>query len=168
MNDNSMAAYLDKLTIAVLIPCYNEAATIATVIRDFHNILPEANIYVCDNNSNDGTDKIAEAAGAIVIYELRKGKGYAVRRLLHEVDADFFILVDGDSTYLASEVEKLLSEAFIKRAYMVVGARVSNDPRKAFRPLHKIGNRLITKTINLLFNTNLTDVLSGYRVLSKN
>lgn len=168
MNHSSTVNYLDKLEIAVLIPCYNEAATIATVIRDFHNILPGANIYVCDNNSNDGTDKIAEDAGAIVMYELRKGKGYAVRRLLHEVDADFFVLVDGDSTYPASELKKLLSEALIKRAYMVVGSRVSIEPKKSFRPLHKLGNKVITKTINLLFNTNLTDVLSGYRVLSKN
>lgn len=154
--------------IAIIIPCYNESTTIAAVISDFRKILPEAHIFVCDNNSNDNTGKIAEAAGAIVIYESRKGKGYAIRRLLHEIDADWFILVDGDSTYPASEVKKLLSEAVTTKAHMVIGARVSQDPQRAFRPLHSLGNKLITYTINLLFKTNLTDVLSGYRVLSKN
>jgi glycosyltransferase involved in cell wall biosynthesis len=159
--------YLNKLKLAVLIPCHNESETIETVIWDFRNILPEAIIYVCDNNSNDGTDKKAKDSGAVVMHELRKGKGYAVRRLLNEVDADFYILVDGDSTYSASEVKNLLSEAIIKKAHMVVGVRIPIDPKKVFRHLHGLGNKLITKTINLLFNSNLKDVLSGYRVLSK-
>lgn len=167
MNNNDIDHYLKELKLAVLIPCHNESATIATVIDDFHNILPEANIYVCDNKSNDGTDKIARSAGAVVMYELRKGKGYAVRRLLNEVDADFYILVDGDSTYYASELKNMLSEAIIKKANMVVGARVPIEPKNAFRPFHGLGNKVITKTINLLFNCNFNDVLSGYRVLSK-
>jgi glycosyltransferase involved in cell wall biosynthesis len=168
MYKNDISKYVNNLRIAILIPCYNESTTIATVISDFRNIISESDIYVCDNNSNDGTAKIAEDAGAIVIYESRNGKGYAVRRLFHEVEADYFILVDGDSTYSANELPKLLSEIIVKKAFMVVGARNSIDPRRSFRPLHQLGNKLITKTINLLFNTNLTDVLSGYRVLSRN
>lgn len=168
MYNNDISKDLKNFRIAILIPCYNESTTIATVISDFRNIIPESDIYVCDNNSNDGTAQIAEAAGAIVMYESRKGKGYAVRRLFHEVEADYFILVDGDSTYAANDLPKLLSEIIAKKAFMVVGARSPIDPRRSFRPLHQLGNKLITKTINLLFNTNLTDVLSGYRVFSKN
>lgn len=168
MYKNDISKYSKNYQIAILIPCYNESATIATVISDFRNILSDADIYVCDNNSNDGTAQIAEAAGAIVMYESRKGKGYAVRRLLHEVDADLFILVDGDSTYYANELPKLISEIILKKAFMVVGVRRPIDPKGSFRPLHQLGNKLITKIINLLFNTNLTDVLSGYRVLSRN
>lgn len=168
MYKNDISKYLKNFRIAILIPCYNESATIATVISDFRNILSEAEIFVCDNDSNDGTAQLAEAAGAIVLHESRRGKGYAVRRLLHEVEADLFILVDGDSTYPANELPKLLSEIIIKKAFMVVGVRSPIDPKGSFRPLHQLGNKLITKTINLLFNTNLTDVLSGYRVLSRN
>ena len=161
-----MTEYLKNCRIAILIPCYNEAATIGRVISDFRNILPEADIFVCDNNSNDGTNIIAKSAGAITMFESRKGKGYALRRLFHENDADFFILVDGDSTYPAGEVNNLLSEAITTKAHMVVGAEWLENPQKSFRSLHSFGNKLITKTINFLFQNNLTDVLSGYRVLS--
>jgi glycosyltransferase involved in cell wall biosynthesis len=168
MYKNGLCVDLTNFRIAILIPCYNESATIAKVISDFRNILSDADIYVCDNDSNDGTAQIAEAAGATVMYESRKGKGYAVRRLLHEVEADFFILVDGDSTYPAVELPNLLSEIIEKKAFMVVGVRRAIDPKGSYRPLHQLGNKLITKAINLLFNTNLTDVLSGYRVLTRN
>lgn len=153
--------------VAVLIPCYNEAVTIAGVIADFRGALPQAGIYVCDNNSTDGTGPIAAQAGALVLNESRQGKGYAVRRLLNEVEADFYLLVDGDGTYPAATAAQLLKPVLTGQAHMVVGTRLAEHSPGAFRGMHKFGNRLITGTINLLFKSRLADVLSGYRVLTR-
>ena len=153
--------------IAVLIPCYNEELTIAKVVQDFKKALPEAEIFVFDNNSTDNTKEKALKAGAKVFFEKNRGKGNVVRRMFREVDADVYVLVDGDDTYPAEEVRKLIEPVIDKKADMVVGSRLERSEKGAFRKFHKFGNRLITGLINLLFKTSLTDVLSGYRAFSK-
>jgi glycosyltransferase involved in cell wall biosynthesis len=166
MNTNTID-HIQTSRIAILIPCYNEAATIAGVIEEFRSTLPSAEIYVYDNNSNDGTDRIAQSAGAIVRYELRQGKGYVVRRMFQEVDADIYIMVDGDETYSSSEVHELIKPLLTHRAHMVVGTRLAEYQAGSFRSMHRFGNSFITKIINFLFKSSLTDVLSGYRVYSR-
>lgn len=153
--------------IAVLIPCYNEARTIATVIADFRRYLPEAAIWVCDNASDDGTGEIARQAGASVIRETKRGKGYAIRRLFREVEADLYLMTDGDSTYPAADAPRLLAPVAAGEADMVVGIRLIAHDQGSFRQLHKLGNHLITGGVNRLFGSKLSDVLSGYRVLSR-
>ena len=155
------------IDIAVLIPCYNEASTISNVVADFKAALPEARIYVYDNYPTDATGRIAKDAGAIVGHEQRQGKGYVVRRMFQEIDADYYVLVDGDGTYPASKARRLLEPALNGKAHMVVGTRLEAHEKGSFRSMHKFGNNLITKIINILFGTRLTDILSGYRVLSK-
>lgn len=155
--------------LAVLIPCHNEALTIGRVVEDFQRSCPEAEIWVCDNRSRDGSSEIAAAAGARVIHEARLGKGYAVRRLFAVVEADVYVLVDGDGTYPAERVREL-TEPVLQQGYdMVVGSRLM--PGRAvggrFRPGHVLGNRLVTGSINLIFDGDLTDVMSGYRALSR-
>jgi glycosyltransferase involved in cell wall biosynthesis len=155
------------LRVAVLIPCYNEALTIASVVTGFAAELPDAHVYVCDNNSTDGTRGLAAAAGAIVLREKRQGKGYALASMLGMVDADVYVLVDGDSTYPAEKVHELLAPLVAQQADHVVGARVAEDPRKAYRPMHSAGNRIVTFLVNRIFSTSLRDVMSGYRAFSR-
>jgi glycosyltransferase involved in cell wall biosynthesis len=149
--------------IAVVIPCYNEALTIAKVIEDFRTQLPDSRIVVFDNNSTDGSADIASRHGAEVIPVLRQGKGYVIARMLERIDADYFIMADGDDTYPAEEVQKLLEPLRRQQADMTVGTRLQVFSDKAFRPLHVMGNRLVRGLINRIFDANLTDIMSGYR-----
>jgi glycosyltransferase involved in cell wall biosynthesis len=151
--------------VAVLIPCYNEAATIAQVVGDFHAALPGAEVYVYDNNSTDGTGEAASAAGAVVVREARQGKGHVVRRMFRDIDADVFVLVDGDATYDAASLPKLIGE-LAAGADMVVAARVSQDSA-AYRRGHQFGNRTLTGFVAAVFGKELRDMLSGYRVMSR-
>ncbi len=148
--------------VAVLIPCYNEELSIKRVIEDFKLELPNAKIYVYDNNSKDNTYKIAKEAGAIVRREYNQGKGNVVRRMFREVEADIYVLVDGDNTYLAKDVHKLIEPIREGKADMVVGDRMSQGKYKQENKLlfHEFGNKLVIKTINSLFNSNLKDVMS--------
>ncbi len=153
--------------IAVLIPCYNEAQTIEKVVRDWRTQLPEATIYVYDNNSTDHTDDIARVAGAVVRYEYRQGKGNVIRRMFREVDADCYIMVDGDDTYPAEYAHQMADLVLNKGADMVIGDRLSStykDENK--RPFHNFGNSLVRTAINHLFKTDIRDVMTGYRAFS--
>jgi len=150
-----------------LIPCYNEAATIGKVVDDFRAELPEAPIYVFDNCCTDETAKIAADHGAVVLREPRKGKGFVVDSMLDRVDADGYVMVDGDDTYPADKVHELLAPVLSGDADMVVGARLDEYGEKSFRPLHVAGNNLVRKLVNLIFGTRLTDILSGYRAFNR-
>lgn len=154
-------------TIAVLIPCYNESKTIAKVIADFREQLPEARIYVYDNNSTDGTAAIASEAGAIVCYETRQGKGNVIRRMLSDISADCYLLVDGDDTYPASYAQSMCELVLEKRYDMVIGDRLSSTYfQENKRPFHNIGNRMVRYAINKIFHSNINDIMTGYRALS--
>ena len=153
--------------IAILIPCYNEELTIATVVRDFRAELPEAEIYVFDNNSTDRTVERALEAGAQVSHERRQGKGYVVQSMFAQVDADIYVMVDGDGTYPASEVHRLIEPIALDKAEMVVGSRLLPTSGSDFRPLNKLGNRFFLEVINFIFKVKLSDVLSGYRAFSR-
>ena len=153
--------------VAVLIPCFNEAIAIGRVVRDFRAHLPDAVVYVYDNNSRDDTAQVARAAGAIVRHEPRQGKGNVVRRMFAEVDADAYVLVDGDATYDAASAPEMLARLRRERLDMVVGTRVPVGSSSTFRAGHRLGNTLFTRTIALLFGQQFTDVLSGYRCLSR-
>lgn len=157
------------MDIAVLIPCYNEEKTIAKVVSDFRAQLPLARICVFDNNSSDATAAVASAAGAEVVGELRPGKGNVVRSMFRRVDADIYIMVDGDDTYPAEDAESLIRPIAEKRADMVIGDRLSNNTydRENKRLLHGFGNRLVRRLINRLFKARLTDIMSGYRSFSR-
>jgi glycosyltransferase involved in cell wall biosynthesis len=152
--------------IAVLIPCYNEAEAIGSVIRDFAAALPEASIYVYDNNSRDRTREIAAAAGAIVRTETFQGKGNVVRRMFADVEAEVYVLVDGDGTYHAPSARGMVDDLLTNSLDMVNGARVP-VAAAAFRPGHVLGNRMLTGTVALIFGDRLKDMLSGYRVMSR-
>jgi glycosyltransferase involved in cell wall biosynthesis len=152
--------------VAVLVPCFNEEATIAKVIADFRAALPEATIYVYDNNSTDRTVEIARAAGALVRREMRQGKGNVVRRMFADVDADIYVLVDGDATYDATSVRAMISRLLEDRLDTVIAARVPKEAG-AYRPGHQAGNRLLTRFFAVTFKATFTDVLSGYRVFSR-
>ena len=154
--------------IAVVIPCFNEAATIGKVIDDFREQLPAADIVIFDNRSTDDTASVAEARGATVLYEPRQGKGYVVDAILNRVDADVFLMVDGDDTYPANCAHRLLDPVLADRADMVIGARLADYSDKSFRPLHVMGNRLVRGLINTIFGVKLTDILSGYRAFNRN
>jgi glycosyltransferase involved in cell wall biosynthesis len=154
------------MNIAVLIPCYNEQQTIAPVVESFRAALPSAAIYVYDNNSKDETARVAEAAGAIVRQEPMQGKGWVVRRMFSEIDADFYVLVDGDDTYDAALAPQMIEQASEQRLAMLVGRRVAVSAA-AYRTGHQWGNRMFTRSIALLFGSRLEDILSGYRVLSR-
>ncbi len=154
-------------TIAVAIPCYNEARTIRAVIEEFRACLPEASIHVIDNDSSDDTAQIARSAGANVLLVPARGKGEVVRVIFREIDADILIMVDGDQTYPAERARDLLQPIVEGRAEMVVGNRLELYAASSFRPLHRFGNRLVLRTINSLFNAKLSDVLSGYRAFSR-
>jgi len=157
------------MKIAVLIPCYNEEKTIEKVIKDFKKELPEADIYVYDNNSKDKTAQIAKESGAIVKHEYRQGKGNVVRSMFRDVDADIYVMVDGDDTYPAEEVHKLIEPVVNGEADMVIGDRLTNGTygKENKRHFHEFGNNLVKKAINLTFNTNLKDIMTGYRVFNK-
>lgn len=153
--------------VAIAIPCYNEAITIAKVVEDCRRVLPDATIRVFDNNSTDESAALARRAGAVVVRENRQGKGYVMQTILERAQADALIVVDGDDTYPAEEVERLLAPIRDGEADMVVGTRLENAPGSSFRPLHRLGNRMIAGVLNSLFGSRLTDVLSGYRVFSR-
>lgn len=153
--------------IAVLIPCYNEAATVEKVIRDFRQALPQAEIHVFDNNSDDGTGRIAAEAGAIVTREKKQGKGHVVAAMFEKVDADYYVIVDGDDTYPAERVEALLAPVLAGEADMVVGKREAADAEAAYRRFHVFGNWLVGKLINVIFGANLEDIMSGYRAFTR-
>jgi glycosyltransferase involved in cell wall biosynthesis len=153
--------------LAVLIPCYNEEKTVAQVIHDFARHCPEAEIFVFDNNSTDRTSALAEAAGAVVIRSPRQGKGQVVRHMFDLIEADIYLMVDGDSTYPAEYAPLLIEELLTTRADMVVGARLGKFKGGSFRRFHRLGNHLITRLIRLLFNITILDVLSGYRVFTR-
>lgn len=158
-----------NLNVAVLIPCLNEEVTVEKVVKDFKEHLASFSpiIYVFDNNSTDKTASKAQAAGAIVIPSKRQGKGYVVQHMFNTIDADIYIMVDGDDTYPADYASKLIAELLTSGADMVVGARLVEYEKKSFRPFHNFGNRLVAWLISSLFETKVTDVLSGYRVFSK-
>lgn len=153
--------------IAVLIPCYNEAMTVAKVIADFRQSLPAADIYVFDNASSDDTAARALDAGARVIAVPAKGKGNVVRSMFRDVDADVYLMVDGDDTYPASHALRVLADVLAGDADMVVGTRLDDHGDKAFRRFHGVGNRLVRGVISRLFQTPIADVLSGYRAFSR-
>lgn len=154
------------LRVAVLVPCLNEAVTIGRVVAEFRERLPRALIYVYDNGSTDDTPAAARAAGAIVRREARRGKGNVVRRMFADVQADVYVMVDGDGTYDASSVAAMLSRLVEERLDMVIGARVSAT-QTAFRAFHGFGNRALTALVSRLFGSPLTDMLSGYRLMSR-
>lgn len=153
--------------IAVLIPCYNESKTIGKVVRDFRQALPEAVIYVYDNNSTDHTDEIARQAGAVVRYEYQQGKGNVVRRMFREIDACCYIMADGDDTYPADCAPEMARLVLEKNADMVVGDRLSSTYfTENKRPFHNFGNALVRASINWLFKTDIRDIMTGYRAFS--
>lgn len=152
--------------IAVLIPCYNEAASIEAVVRDFRASLPQAEIFVYDNNSTDDTIAIARAAGAIVRRETRQGKGFVVRRMFADIEADVYVIVDGDDTYDAAAAPKLVETLLAEDCDLVNGARVPTN-EAAFRAGHKLGNRLLSSLVSMIFGKRNTDMLSGYKALSR-
>lgn len=154
------------MSVAILIPCHNEAITIRKVITDFRAVLPEAEIHVCDNNCTDGTGDLAKTEGAKVWYEKQLGKGNAVRRLFREVEADWYLLVDGDATYEAQSALEMLRLGQEEGFDFVTGARVPADPA-CWRPGHGFGNRLLTGLVKNLVGDNSSDLLSGYRLLSR-
>ena len=154
--------------IAILIPCYNESQTIAKVVRDFREALPEADIYVYDNNSTDGTDKIAAEAGAIVRYEYRQGKGNVIRSMFRDIDADCYLMIDGDDTYPAQHAREMCDLVLNKGVDMVIGDRLSSTYFKENkRPFHNVGNRTVRFLINKIFKSKVKDIMTGYRAFSK-
>jgi glycosyltransferase involved in cell wall biosynthesis len=152
--------------IAVLVPCFNEEAAITGVVRAFREALPQATIYVYDNNSTDRTAEVARASGAQVRREAHQGKGNVVRRMFADVDADIYVLVDGDATYDAPSARAMVTSLVEDRLDMVVGARIDND-EKAYRLGHRTGNRALTAFFASVFNSTFTDILSGFRVFSR-
>ena len=156
---------MDK--IAVLIPCYNEAKTVEKVVQDFKRVLPDATIYVYDNNSSDGTDKLAREAGATVCYEYQQGKGNVVRRMFQEIDAECYIMTDGDDTYPAEFAPEMVEKVLNRKVDMVVGDRLSSTYfQENKRPFHNFGNSLVRICINHIFQSNIKDIMTGYRAFS--
>ena len=153
--------------IAVLIPCYNEEKTVEKVVRDFRAVLPEATVYVYDNNSSDRTAQLAEAAGAVVRHEYSQGKGNVLRRMFREIDAECYILVDGDDTYPAESAPEMCRLVLEHQADMVVGDRLSSTYfTENKRPFHNFGNSLVRMSINCLFGAKIQDIMTGYRAFS--
>jgi glycosyltransferase involved in cell wall biosynthesis len=153
--------------VAILIPCYNEAATIGTVVRRFREVVPGAAVYVFDNHSTDDTAATARAAGATVIDEPRRGKGHVVQSMFRKVDADIYVMVDGDDTYPAHVVETLIAPVRAGQADMVIGSRLHRASQSRFRPLNRLGNVVFRTLLGLIFRVRLTDLLSGYRSFSR-
>ena len=155
------------MKIAVLIPCYNESKTIAKVVKDYKEALPEATIYVYDNNSTDNTAEIAKEAGAVVRYEYKQGKGNVMRRMFMEIDADCYLMVDGDDTYPADSAREMTDAVLNRNADMVIGDRLSSTYYTENKRLfHNFGNAVVKKSINLLFHSDITDIMTGYRAFS--
>ena len=153
--------------IAVLIPCYNESKTIKKVVEDYKKALPEADIYVYDNNSSDHTDEIAREAGAIVRYDYRQGKGNVIRSMFKDIDADCYLMIDGDDTYPAENAREMCDLVLNKKVDMVIGDRLSSTYfTENKRPFHNFGNRLVRGLINFLFESNVRDIMTGYRAFS--
>jgi hypothetical protein len=164
----TVAAGLDLAgqRIAVLVPCFNEEVAVARVVADFRAALPEATIYVYDNNSTDRTVEVARRAGAVVGRETHQGKGNVVRRMFADVDADVIVLVDGDATYDAASARGLIGRLLEDRLDMVIAARIDRD-EAAYRVGHRLGNRLFSTAVDFVFDATFTDILSGYRVFSR-
>lgn len=158
-----------KIKIAVLIPCYNEELTIGKVVTDFKKELPDADIYVYNNNSKDNTSQIAKQNGAIVVNEYKQGKGNVVRSMFRDIEADVYVMVDGDDTYPPEMVHNLIKPIMEKKADMVIGDRLTNGTYKKEnkRHFHKFGNNLVKQAINYTFRVNLKDIMTGYRAFSK-
>ena len=153
--------------IAILIPCYNESKTIAKVVKDYKKVLPEADIYVYDNNSTDDTDKIAKKAGAIVKYEYKQGKGNVIRSMFKQIDADCYLMIDGDDTYPKENARDMCDLILEGKADMVIGDRLSSTYfQENKRPFHNFGNKLVRGLINTLFKSNVRDIMTGYRAFS--
>ena len=158
-----------KSKIAVLIPCYNESKTIAKVVKDYKEALPEADIYVYDNNSTDNTDEIAKKAGAIVRYESKQGKGNVIRTMFREIDADCYLMIDGDDTYPAENARQMCDYVLENGVDMVIGDRLSSTYfEENKRPFHNLGNRMVRGLINKIFKSNIRDIMTGYRAFSYN
>ena len=154
--------------IAVLIPCYNEELTIRAVVEDFKNVIPEADIYVYDNNSNDDTAKIAKEAGAIVVPEYRQGKGHVVRSMFRDIEADCYIMVDGDDTYPAKDAYNVAKLVLENKADMAIGDRLSSTYfRENKRPFHNTGNKLVRTLINKIFKSEVKDIMTGCRAFNR-
>lgn len=155
--------------IAVIIPCYNESKTIEKVVTDYKTALPEATIYVYDNNSKDGTDEIARKAGAIVRYETKQGKGNVIRTMFREIDADCYLMIDGDDTYPAENAREMCDYVLNNNVDMVIGDRLSSTYfTENKRPFHNLGNKMVRKLINKIFKNNINDIMTGYRAFSYN
>lgn len=155
------------MKVAVLIPCYNESKTIAKVVREFRAQLPQADIYVYDNNSTDGTDELARQAGAIVRYEYRQGKGNVIRSMFREIDADCYLMIDGDDTYPAQNAPEMVEWVVKRQVDMVVGDRLSASYyTENKRPFHNLGNRLVKRLVNSIFKGDISDIMTGYRAFS--
>ena len=158
---------MEKKKIAVLIPCYNESQTISKVVKDYKKALPEADIYVYDNNSSDNTDKIAKKAGAIVRYEYRQGKGNVIRSMFRDLDYDCYLMIDGDDTYPAENAREMCDLVLNGKADMVIGDRLSSTYfQENKRPFHNIGNKMVRWFINTIFKNNIKDIMTGYRAFS--
>lgn len=156
---------MDK--IAVLIPCYNESKTISKVVREFQSALPEAVIYVYDNNSTDRSGELAKEAGAVVRREYRQGKGNVIRRMFQEIDAECYLITDGDDTYPAEAAAEMVDKVLSEKADMVVGDRLSSTyTRENKRRFHIVGNYFVRRSINVLFKNDIQDIMTGYRTLS--
>lgn len=163
-----MTEYLASLpTVAVVIPCYQEALTIGKVIADFRRELPLARIYVYDNNCTDGTGEIAAKAGAIVRREKRQGKGYVVAAMFDQITEDILVMVDGDDTYEAGHVHRLLEPILRGDADMTVATRLTSHGENSFRPLHVAGNQVVCRIINWMFKSSVSDIFSGYRAFTR-
>jgi glycosyltransferase involved in cell wall biosynthesis len=158
---------LDKKSVAVIIPCFNEGKTISDVITGFTDIFPKKDIYVCDNNSTDDTKQIAFNCGVNVLTQPLQGKGYAVEKLFRVVDADYYIMVDGDATYDPKVAKGAVQKCITESKDMLVGVRVSADGHKTYKPFRSMGNMIFTMALKLLFSSNLNDTLSGFRVFSR-
>lgn len=156
---------MDK--IAVLIPCYNEAVTIEKVVKDYRKLLPEATIYVYDNNSTDQTSDLAAKAGAVIRREFQQGKGNVIRRMFAEIDAECYLMVDGDDTYPAEAAREMVDEVIVRKADMVIGDRLSSTYyQENKRPFHNVGNNMVRWSINTLFKNDIRDIMTGYRAFS--
>jgi glycosyltransferase involved in cell wall biosynthesis len=164
--DLAAGATLADYRLAVLVPCYNEVQSIAKVVADFRAALPEATVYVYDNNSTDGTVDAARQAGAVVRREAYQGKGHVVRRMFNDVEADIYVLVDGDATYDAPSAPGMIAKLIDERLDMVVAARLDRDAA-AYRRGHRAGNRLLTAFVAHMFGRSFSDILSGYRAFSR-
>ena len=160
---------MNSESIAVIIPCYNEALTIGKVIDDFHRELPQATVYVYDNNSSDDTSRIATEHGATVRFDPRQGKGNVCRQMFRDIDADAYVMVDGDDTYPAEALMRVLQPVLDGRADMVIGDRLSNGSyeRENRRNFHSLGNNLVRSAVNRFFGTSLSDIMTGYRAFSR-